>query len=165
MLIVDRTFQACDYTEAKLESIFLNTYIWVSILSGKEDDQPERKELTYQATTMIRSEITDCQSELTYNEKSYDQFNPAVITEYLTSNEHDRIQFEEYFKNLRIHTDLKAREVWYDWKMGMMDRVRPDVEEVLNEILQVSQAARPSICRQVYQSVRPVATRHWSWRD
>jgi kinetochore protein Spc7/SPC105 len=98
----------------------------------------DAKQANPQATTRIRSEITDCQSELTYNEKSYDQFNPLVITEYLTSPENDRIQFEDYFRNLRIHTDLKAREEWYDWKMGMMDRVRPDVEEVLNEVLQVS---------------------------
>jgi hypothetical protein len=43
--MVDRTFQACDYTEAKLEAIFLNTYVWVSLPpgAGEMERRPENK--------------------------------------------------------------------------------------------------------------------------
>ena len=31
-LIIDRVFQPCDYTEAKIQSIFLHTYNWVCLV-------------------------------------------------------------------------------------------------------------------------------------
>jgi hypothetical protein len=105
---------------------------------GKNETRKKTSgELMDQATSKVRSDIVQCQSELTYNEQIYDKMNPPVVTEYLAANDSDRMTFEKVFRSFKVSTELKARANWYDWKFGMMEKVRPDVEEVLDEMVQV----------------------------
>jgi hypothetical protein len=76
---------------------------------------------------------------LQYTTSPYDSHNPPVITEYLAATDHERIEFERIFRALKINTQLQARGRWYEWKRGLMEKIRPDVEGILDEVLQVSQ--------------------------
>jgi kinetochore protein Spc7/SPC105 len=46
--------------------------------------------------------------------------------------------FELTFKAFKTNTQLKARAKWYEWKAGILENIRPDVEEVYNEVKAVS---------------------------
>ncbi len=63
--------------------------------------------------------------------------NPPVIKEYLSASDEDKLLFEMTFKAFKTNTQLKARERWYDWKMGVMEKIRPDVEEMLDGMREV----------------------------
>lgn len=91
-----------------------------------------------QATGRIKSDITSGQSDLASTESIYSQSNPPVIKEYLAANDEDKQLFELTFKAFKTNTQLKARSKWYEWKAGILENIRPDVEEVYNEVKDVS---------------------------
>lgn len=92
----------------------------------------------------MRDDITTGSRALAAQEAICDQLNPPVIVDYLSASDEDKALFELTFKAFKTNTQLKARERWYDWKMGLMERVRPDVEEHLDLMREVSAVfARP----------------------
>lgn len=117
-MTTERDFAPHEYTDAKVHSVFLNMYNW--------------------ATGRIKNDITGGQADLASTESIYSQDNPSVIKEYLAANDDDKQLFELTFKTFKTHMQLKAREKWYDWKFGVMENIRPSVEEVYVEVKQVS---------------------------
>ncbi|WVQ86169.1 hypothetical protein IAT38_008337 [Cryptococcus sp. DSM 104549] len=107
----DREFALHEYTEAQVNSIFLNMYTW--------------------AANKLRDDIKSGHEELSAVEARCDEDSPPVIQEYLAATDEDRQLFEMTFKSFKTNTHLKAREMWYDWKWQLMDTIRPDVESML----------------------------------
>ena len=86
----------------------------------------------------MKSDISESASQLAQTELDCSVHNPPVIKEYLSAGDEEKKIFELTFKAFKTNTQLKARERWYDWKMDLMGRVRPDVEEVLGCMQDVS---------------------------
>lgn len=86
----------------------------------------------------MRSDIQTGQLELEQTEADCSIHNPPVIREYLCATDEDKVLFEMTFKAYKSNTQLKAKERWYDWKMGLIERVGPDVGEVLEGMREVS---------------------------
>jgi kinetochore protein Spc7/SPC105 len=78
----------------------------------------------------MKSDISESTAQLDQTEADCLIHNPPVIREYLSAGDEEKKIFEMTFKAFKINTQLRARERWYDWRMGLMERVRPDVEEV-----------------------------------
>ena len=90
----------------------------------------------------MKDDIKQGQADLLATEDSCTLDNPPVIREYLSASEEDRQLFEMTFKAFKTNTQLKAREGWYDWKMSLMGKVRPDVEEMVLGMKEVSGPGR-----------------------
>lgn len=86
----------------------------------------------------MHSDITTGLAELAQTEADCSAHNPPVIREYLSASDEDKQLFEMTFKAYKSNTQLKARERWYGWKMGLMERVREDVVEVWEGMKEVS---------------------------
>ena len=85
----------------------------------------------------MKDDIKESQAQLQATEEDCDTHNPPVIREYLSATDDDKQLFEMTFKAFKTNTQLKARERWYDWKQGLMERVRPDVEDMLKGMQEV----------------------------
>lgn len=86
----------------------------------------------------MKADISDSAAALAQTETDCSVHNPPVIREYLSAGDDEKKIFEMTFKAFKTNTQLRARERWYDWKMDLMARVRPDVEEVLEAMREVS---------------------------
>ena len=95
----------------------------------------------------MKDDITSGQADLHETDSLCSIDNPPVIREYLSASEEDKGLFEMTFKAFKTNTQLKAKERWYDWKMSLMERVRPDVAELLEGMREVSEM---SICVTMY---------------
>ncbi|WWD20877.1 hypothetical protein CI109_105354 [Kwoniella shandongensis] len=107
----DREFALHEYAEAQVNSVFLNMYTW--------------------AANKLREDIKTGQEELAAVESRCDEDSPPVIQEYLAATDEDRQLFELTFKSFKTNTQLKAKEMWYDWKHQLMETIKPDVESML----------------------------------
>ncbi|WWC72755.1 uncharacterized protein I206_106719 [Kwoniella pini CBS 10737] len=107
----ERDFALHEYAEAQVNSIFLNMYTW--------------------AANKLREDIRTGQSELDLFESRCDEDSPPVIQEYLSATDEDKQLFEMTFKSFKTNTQLKAKEMWYDWKLQLMQTIKPDVEGML----------------------------------
>ncbi|WWC65016.1 uncharacterized protein I303_107630 [Kwoniella dejecticola CBS 10117] len=107
----DRDFALHEYSEAQVNSIFLNMYTW--------------------AANKLRDDIRIGQSELDLFESRCDEDSPPVIQEYLSATDEDKQLFELTFKSFKTNTQLKAKELWYDWKLQLMQTIKPDVEAMM----------------------------------
>jgi kinetochore protein Spc7/SPC105 len=85
----------------------------------------------------MKDDIREGQAQLAATELDCSVHNPPVVREYLSASDEDRQLFEMTFKAFKTNTQLKARERWYDWKMGLIERVGPDVEEMLRGMQEV----------------------------
>jgi kinetochore protein Spc7/SPC105 len=90
----------------------------------------------------MKDDIRESQAQLDATETDCSVHNPPVIREYLSATDEDKQLFEMTFKAFKANTQLKARERWYDWKMGLMQRVGPDVEEMLKGMQEVGRFGR-----------------------
>ncbi len=140
MNLIEREFSLAEYAEAQIQSVFLNMYTWVR---PRCNPRSHRAEIS-QAANKMKDDISSGQSDLAATEQICDLDNPPVIREYLSASDEDKQLFEMTFKAFKTNTQLKARERWYDWKMGLMGRVRPDVEEMLAGMRDVSDSSRAS---------------------
>jgi kinetochore protein Spc7/SPC105 len=86
----------------------------------------------------MKADITESATQLAQTETDCSVHNPPVIKEYLSAGDDEKKIFELTFKAFKTNTQLKARERWYNWKMDLMARVRPDVEEVFGQMMEVS---------------------------
>ena len=86
----------------------------------------------------MKEDIQSGQADLSETDHICNLDNPPVIREYLSASDEDRALFEMTFKAFKTNTQLKARERWYDWKTDLMAKVRPDVEELLSGMREVS---------------------------
>jgi hypothetical protein len=157
-------FLPCDYTEAKIESIFLHTYNWVClffftpssptrtpVLHPAHPPTPTTTSLAQlrarntnpQATKKVRDQIEECKTELSLSTKPYDSHNPRVIAEYLEAGDEERASFQQIFGACKLLMQLQSKGRWYSWKRGLIERLGPDVEGILEEVVQVCQAVRP----------------------
>lgn len=93
-----------------------------------------------QAANRMKIDMSESAAQLAQTEVDCSVHNPPVIKEYLSAGDDEKKIFELTFKAFKTNTQLKARERWYDWKMDLMQRVRPDVEEVLDSMTEVSLA-------------------------
>ncbi|WVW80635.1 hypothetical protein I302_102621 [Kwoniella bestiolae CBS 10118] len=107
----EREFALHEYSEAQVNSIFLNMYTW--------------------AANKLREDIRTGQAELDLCEARCDEDSPPVIQEYLSATDEDKQLFELTFKSFKTNTQLKAKEMWYDWKLQLMQTIKPDVEGML----------------------------------
>ncbi|EIW69319.1 hypothetical protein TREMEDRAFT_71597 [Tremella mesenterica DSM 1558] len=107
----DRDFGLHEYVEAQIHSAFLNMYTW--------------------GNNKMREDIRAAALDLQATEELYSLHNPPVIKEYLAAPDHEKAMFESTFKNFKTNTHLKAKEGWYDWKIALMSKIKPDVEEML----------------------------------
>jgi hypothetical protein len=57
----------------------------------------------------------------------------------LAAEDGDRELFEETFMKFKTNTQLQARGRWYDWKLGMMQKITPDVQELYEGSKEVSE--------------------------
>lgn len=64
--------------------------------------------------------------------------NPMVIRHYLAATDEEKVLFEGTFKAFKTHTGLRAKERWYEWKHEIIERLRPDVENLLADMQEVS---------------------------
>jgi kinetochore protein Spc7/SPC105 len=90
----------------------------------------------------MKDDISFGQAALAATEEVCDLDNPPVIREYLSASDEDKQLFEMTFKAFKTNTQLKARAGWYDWKMSLMGRVRPDVEEMLEGMREVNRVPK-----------------------
>lgn len=88
----------------------------------------------------MKHDIASGQHDLDATEQECDAENPSVIREYLSASDDDKQLFEMTFKAFKTNTQLKAKEMWYDWKLSLIERMRPEVEEMLTGMQEVSGA-------------------------
>ncbi|WRT70897.1 uncharacterized protein IL334_007896 [Kwoniella shivajii] len=112
----DREFALHEYAEAQVNSIFLNMFSW--------------------AANKLREDIRTGHAELEAFEARCDEDSPPVIQEYLAATDEDKQLFELTFKSFKTNTHLKAKEMWYDWKLQLMQTIKPDVESALEGMRQ-----------------------------
>lgn len=86
----------------------------------------------------MKEDIDSVQKDLVATEEVCALENPSVIREYLSASDEDKQLFEMTFKAFKTNTQLVARGEWYDWKMGLMERIRPVVDKTLVEMQEVS---------------------------
>ncbi|KIY32951.1 kinetochore protein Spc7/SPC105 [Cryptococcus gattii E566] len=107
----ERDFALHEYTEAQVNSIFLNMYTW--------------------ASNKLFQDIKTGNEELAAVSARCDIDSPPVIQEYLAASDEDKQLFEMTFKSFKTNTHLKAKEMWYDWMWQLLETIKPDVETVL----------------------------------
>jgi hypothetical protein len=95
-----------------------------------------------QATKKVRDQIEECKTELSLSTKPYDSHNPRVIAEYLEAGDEERSSFQQIFGACKLLMQLQSKGRWYSWKRGLIERLGPDVEGILDEVVDVS---HPSI--------------------
>ncbi|WVR08768.1 hypothetical protein IAU60_005826 [Kwoniella sp. DSM 27419] len=110
----DRDFALHEYAEAQVNSIFLNMYNW--------------------AANKLRDDIKSAAVELRSFEERCDEDSPPVIQEYLSATDDDKQLFEMTFKSFKTNTHLKAKEMWYDWKLQLMETIQPDVQNMMAQM-------------------------------
>lgn len=88
----------------------------------------------------MRADIMSGQSDLAATESLCSMNNPPVIQEYLAASAEDKQLFEMTFKAFKTNTQLKAKGRWYDWHMGLMEKIIPDVKEMYDGMKAVSSA-------------------------
>lgn len=71
-------------------------------------------------------------------ERARSLHNPLVIRHYLAATDEEKVLFEDTFKAFKTNTSLKAKERWYEWKHQIIERLRPDVEALLEDMQEVS---------------------------
>jgi hypothetical protein len=92
-----------------------------------------------QATKKVRDQIEECKTELSLSTKPYDSHNPRVIAEYLEANDEERASFKDIFGACKLLMQLQSKGRWYSWKRGLIERLGPDVEGILEEVVEVCQ--------------------------
>jgi hypothetical protein len=102
-----------------------------------------------QATKKVRDQIEECKTELSLSTKPYDSHNPRVIAEYLEAGDEERSSFQQIFGACKLLMQLQSKGRWYSWKRGLIERLGPDVEGILDEVVDVS---HPQPVRAVRQS-------------
>ncbi|OXG77477.1 kinetochore protein Spc7/SPC105 [Cryptococcus neoformans A2-102-5] len=107
----ERDFALHEYTEAQVNSIFLNMYTW--------------------ASNKLFQDIQTGDEELAAVSARCDIDSPPVIQEYLAASDEDKQLFEMTFKSFKTNTHLKAKEMWYDWMWQLLETIKPDVQTVL----------------------------------
>lgn len=80
------------------------------------------------------ADIRDMGTELSGIEAALDEENPIVVREYLSANDEERPIFEMMLREYKANTVLRARSSWYDWKTSIMERIRPDVRAIRDEM-------------------------------
>lgn len=89
----------------------------------------------------MKADIDSGQSDLASTESLCSMNNPPVIQEYLSASDEDKQLFEMTFKAFKANTQLKAKGRWYDWKMGLMEKILPDVREIHDGMKEVGETA------------------------
>lgn len=115
--ISERDFALHEYTEAQVNSIFLNMYTW--------------------ASNKLFQDIQTGDEELAAVSARCDIDSPPVIQEYLAASDEDKQLFEMTFKSFKTNTHLKAKEMWYDWMWQLLETIKPDVQTVLTGMKEV----------------------------
>lgn len=90
----------------------------------------------------MREDIQLVRAQLLAEEEECDARNPPVIKEYLASTDEIKALFEMTFKSFKTNTQLKTRGRWYDWKTGLFERVRPEIENVWRGVQEVRRKGR-----------------------
>ena len=114
-------------------------------LSSSSPSSPQlraRSRANAQATKKVRDQIEECKTELSLSTKPYDSHNPRVIAEYLEAGDEERSSFQQIFGACKLLMQLQSKGRWYSWKRGLIERLGPDVEGILDEVVDVS---HPSI--------------------
>jgi len=112
-------------------------------LSSSDPIAPYGRKANPQATKKVRQQIEECKTELSLSTKPYDSHNPRVIAEYLEAGDEERSSFQQIFGACKLLMQLQSKGRWYSWKRGLIERLGPDVEGILEEVVEVSQAVRP----------------------
>jgi kinetochore protein Spc7/SPC105 len=113
----------------------LDTFI---LGAGSRHDPLSMSVADPQAANKMREDIKAGHEELSATERLSSTHNPPVIKDYLSAPDEEKQLFEMTFKQFKTNTLLKARERWYDWKMSLIGKIRPDVEELLRGMQAVS---------------------------
>lgn len=99
--------QLHDFTTANVESIFLHMYEW--------------------AIGRMTSELAHGREEIASTTRVCDAENPPVVKDYYECSEEERGLYESTLRNFKAKALLEAQGGWYDWRLGLMERVLPDV--------------------------------------
>lgn len=83
------------------------------------------------ASNKLFQDIQTGDEELAAVSARCDIDSPPVIQEYLAASDEDKQLFEMTFKSFKTNTHLKAKEMWYDWMLQLLETIKPDVETVL----------------------------------
>jgi hypothetical protein len=98
---------------------------------------PRARNTNPQATKKVRDQIEECKTELSLSTKPYDSHNPRVIAEYLEAGDEERSSFQQIFGACKLLMQLQSKGRWYSWKRGLIERLGPDVEGILDEVVEV----------------------------
>jgi hypothetical protein len=99
---------------------------------------PRARKTNPKATKKVRDQIEECKTELSLSTKPYDSHNPRVIAEYLEAGDEERSSFQQIFGACKLLMQLQSKGRWYRWKRGLIERLGPDVEGILEEVVDVS---------------------------
>jgi len=61
----------------------------------------------------------------------------------LEAGDEERASFQQIFGACKLLMQLQSKGRWYSWKRGLIERLGPDVEGILDEVVEVCQAVRP----------------------
>lgn len=134
-LTADREYPVQAYTEAQVMSVFHHMYSWVR-------DQQSGTYTDPQASSKMKEDITQGLAEIAETESLFSQVNPPGIQDYLCAQDEEKVHFEQLFKEYKTNTHLNAKTRWYDWKQSVVERIKPDVDELLVGMRQVSDHLR-----------------------
>ncbi|WVF67854.1 hypothetical protein IAT40_002615 [Kwoniella sp. CBS 6097] len=107
----ERDFALQEYTEAQINSYFINMYTW--------------------ATNKLRDDIRSSSEMLADFEVQCVENQAPAIAEYLSANDDEKQLYEMAFKRFKTNTHLKAKGRWYDWRVQLLETVQPDVQNTL----------------------------------
>jgi len=110
----DREPELADFVAANVEAVYVNFFQW--------------------AIDKMQADIADMGTELGEIEAKLDEDNPIVVREYLSAGEDERGIFEMMLREYKTNTMHCARSNWYDWKRSIMERIRPDIQQIRDEM-------------------------------
>ena len=118
--------------------ILTTGYVFLLLVLPRPVIAPPVNRANIQATTKVRTQIQECRTELSLSTKPYDSHNPRVIAEYLEAGDEERSSFQQIFGACKLLMQLQSKGRWYVWKRGLIERLGPDVEGILEEVIEVS---------------------------
>lgn len=127
------------FTVANAESIFLHMYEW--------------------AIGRMGAELAHGREEIASTTRVCDAENPPVVRDYYECPPEERGLYESTLRNFKAKALLEAQGGWYDWRLGLMERVLPDISSI-HEAMAAEQE-RHAVNLEVADALLPdLAARH-----
>lgn len=127
------------FTVANAESIFLHMYEWAIGRMGEE--------------------LAHGREEIASTTRVCDAENPPVVRDYYECPPEERGLYESTLRNFKAKALLEAQGGWYDWRLGLMERILPDISAIHSAM--ASEAERHAVNFEVADALLPdLASRH-----